>query len=253
MKKLQTLLALFAFILVAAHLMALPGLASTKSGSGAVTLAAKKASSKKIAGGRTRLPGHVLAAIKGATPVPATPRADAAPLTLTIVLKRTDQAGFDKYLHDVYDRNSPIFHHFLKPPEISDRFGPTRDAYEKILDYLRANGLELAEGSANRLTLTVRGTRAQAEHAFDVHIRYFQEGGRSFFANDTDPGVPASLAANIQAVVGLSNAPRPKTAVDSASAVFDLQQVAGWCSGDDRSSNRRKVWRLRWNWFRLRL
>ena len=230
MKKLQTLLTLFSLILLAVHLMALPGFASTQSHLKSVTPAAKKASSEKIAGDRTRLPGHVLASIKGATPVLATPGAEAAPLTLTIVLKRNDQAGFDKYLHDVYDRNSPIFHHFLKPPEISDRFGPTRDAYEKILDYLRANGLELAEGSANRLTLTVRGTRAQAEHAFDVHIRYFDEGGRSFFANDTDPGVPASFAANIQAVVGLSNAPRPKTAVDSSSAVFDLQQVAAGVS-----------------------
>ena len=231
MRKLQTLIALFAFILVAGHLMALPGLASTQGDSQSVTLAAKKSSSEKIAGDRTPLPGHVLAAIKGATPVPATFGADAAPLTLTIVLKRNDQAGFDKYLRDVYDPNSPIFHHFLKPSEISDRFGPTNEAYKEILDYLTSNGLKLLAGSANRLTLTVSGTRGQAQRVFGVRIRDFEIGGRRIFANDMDPAMPQSLAADIQAIMGLSNAPRPKTAVDSSSPIPLLQQTLAGVPG----------------------
>jgi Pro-kumamolisin, activation domain len=56
------------------------------------------------------------------------------------------------------------------------------------------------------MTLTVRGTRAQAERAFEVHIRDYEAGGRRFFANDTDPAVPRGLAADIQAVAGLSSA-----------------------------------------------
>src|SRR5882762_25537 len=42
-----------------------------------------------------RLPGHVLPALTGTTPVSATPGADAEPLTLTLtlVLKREDQIG----------------------------------------------------------------------------------------------------------------------------------------------------------------
>jgi hypothetical protein len=54
------------------------------------------------ADGPVRLPGHVPSALTGATPVPAAPGADAEPLTLTVVLKRTDQAGFDGYLREVY-------------------------------------------------------------------------------------------------------------------------------------------------------
>src|SRR5262249_54778181 len=60
-----------------------------------------------------RLPGHVLPALTGATPATPTPDAEAEPLTLTVVLKRTDQTGFDQYLREVYDSHSPSFHHFL--------------------------------------------------------------------------------------------------------------------------------------------
>ena len=82
------------------------------------------------------------------------------------MLKHTDQAGFDKYLHDVYDRNSPLFSHFLKPTEVSDRFGPSQGAYNEILDYFTAYGFKLIAGSANRMTLTVSGTRRLGGEGF---------------------------------------------------------------------------------------
>jgi hypothetical protein len=50
-------------------------------------------------GEMVRLPGHVLPALTGATPVAPLPGVEADPLTLTVVLKRTDQAGFDRLLH----------------------------------------------------------------------------------------------------------------------------------------------------------
>src|SRR5208283_4927420 len=127
-------------------------------------------SSEKIADGQTRLPGHVPPALKGAEPVPSSPGTASEPLTLTVVLKHTDQGAFDAYLQDIYDPKSPAFHRFLKQDEIADAFGPTREEYEQVLHYLDSKGFKLVEGSANRLTLTVRGTRAQAEKAFALHI-----------------------------------------------------------------------------------
>ena len=60
----------------------------------------------------TRLPGHTLAARERATPdtephgaaaAQAGTAAASQPITLTIVLNRTDQKGFDQYLADVQD------------------------------------------------------------------------------------------------------------------------------------------------------
>jgi kumamolisin len=160
--------------------------------------------------GWVRLPGEVPSALARATRPPEKMPAD-VPLTLTIILKHTDQAGFDRYYKEVYDPRSPSFRHFLSPREITARFGPTQKAYESVLAHLKRNGFTLVEGSANRLTLTVRGTRQQVERAFKVEIRNFAADGRRFFSNDRDPALPQSLAKNVLAVMGLSNlaVPRP--------------------------------------------
>jgi len=82
----------------------------------------------------TRLPGHILPALAKATKVSenqAKSREEAAaPITLTLVLKRDDQHGFERYLRDVYDPHSPRFRHFLTQSEIAERFGPSRAHYE---------------------------------------------------------------------------------------------------------------------------
>ncbi|MGH8013061.1 MAG: protease pro-enzyme activation domain-containing protein, partial [Candidatus Binataceae bacterium] len=110
-----------------------------------------------------RLPGHVLPALAKATVVPSKAHSGAQPLTLTIVLRRDHQADFERYLHAVYAPHSQQFHHFLTQREIADRFGPSRADYDAVLAYLRAHGFRLVHGSANRLTLTVRGTRTQVD------------------------------------------------------------------------------------------
>jgi hypothetical protein len=161
-----------------------------------------------------RLPGHVLPALTGAIPVPATPGVDAEPLTLTLVLKRDDQAGFEQYLREVYDASSPNYRRFLTQHEMADRFGPAREAYDGVLSYMQHNGFTLVKGSANRLTLTVRGTRAQTEQTFAVRIGDYQIGDTRFHANDRDPALPRDLAHTIAAVSGLSSLARPRPIIE---------------------------------------
>ena len=71
------------------------------------------------------------------------------------------------------------------------RFGPSQEAYDRALAFLERSGFTLVEGSANRLTLTVRGTRSQAERAFAVEIHDYRLDDRTLYANDRDPALPA--------------------------------------------------------------
>jgi subtilase family serine protease len=100
---------------------------------------------------------------------------------------------------------SPVFRKFLTQAELTDRFGPSREAYEQVRDYLLINGFQLVEGSKNRMTLTVHGGRATAERAFDVKIGDYRIGEREFYANDRDPALPKLLASHVQSVSALSN------------------------------------------------
>jgi len=199
----------------------------------ATTAGASKTSPHKSA--MVRIPGHVLSALAHATPVKeqldsrGRPIHDSDPLTITIVLKRDNQAGFDRYLKDVYDPHSKNFRRFLTPRQVSNRFGPSRADYAAVLNYLKRNGFHTIKRTTNRMTLTVRGTRAQAERAFRVSIKDFKNGDRTFFANDIDPSVPIALAANIDAVEGLTNfsIPRSSAVFVGTLSSFLVQQYSG--------------------------
>ncbi len=156
-----------------------------------------------------RLPGHVLPALSMATAAAKSSNADEE-LSLTLVLNRDDEAGFQRELHDVYDSRSPNYRQFLSAAELRDRFGPSQASYAQVLGYLQSKGLRLTQGSLNGLTLTVRGTRTQVEQAFDVTLRDYRIGEKSFRANDTDPALPDGIAAHVQAIAGLSNLATPQ-------------------------------------------
>src|SRR5271156_5961454 len=134
-----------------------------------------------------RLPGHVVPPLKKATIVPSDVTSETKPLTLTLVLKRDDQPGFDHFLHDLYDPHSSNFHKFLTQRQIADRFGPSRADYNSVLRWMRSKGFRLERGSKSRSTLTMRGTRADAERAFDVRIADYRIGGRNIYAHHGGP------------------------------------------------------------------
>ena len=176
-----------------------------------------------------RLPGDVLPALAKASVVPSSAKAENEPIMLTLVLKHDDQAGFERFLHDLYLPKSPSFHHFLTQRQIADRFGPSRADYDSVLRWMRSQGLRLERGSKNRLTLTARGTRADAERAFGVRIRDYTIGERQFYANDSDPKLPLAVASIVQAVSGLSDYAKPRPghiAIFSAVCAIEIGTLA---------------------------
>jgi hypothetical protein len=174
-----------------------------------------------------RLPGHVLPALAQAKAVLSQSKIAAdEPLTLTLVLRRADQSGFERYLRDVYNPSSTNYRRFLTQSELSDRFGPSRDAYDGVLSYLQDHGFTLVKGSANRLTLTVRGTRAQAERTFAIHIGDYKIGDTTFYANDSNPQLPMALASRVRAVSGLSNLAKPhRVTQENVGKICDIGNV----------------------------
>ena len=163
-----------------------------------------------------RLPKHVLGVLPKATKLPRTPQAADETLTLTLLLNRDDQAGFDALVNGILDPTSSNYRHYVSQTDLTARFGPSQQDYNAVLAFLQQNGFTLSDGSANRLTISVRGTRAQAERAFAVSIDDYQLGSRTFFANDTGPALPAAIAPLVQSVSGLSNLGQPQPAIGSA-------------------------------------
>jgi len=115
------------------------------------------------------LPGHIVEALSKAALIPELKllRSD-EPLSLTIVLRRSDEPGFQAYLEAVYDRSSPNFLKFMTPTELAEAFGPSVSDYAAVRDYFASKGFTTLDESANRMTLTFSGSRTLAEQVVSV-------------------------------------------------------------------------------------
>lgn len=164
-------------------------------------------------GQNTTLPGHVLGILQQATLLPHTPQMEQEPITICAILNLSDPAGSDAFGEDLNNPNSQLYHHTISVAEYTSRFGPAQQAYDQVLAYFQQIGFTLAVGSANRRTLTLRGTRAQAESALHVIIDDYQLGNRTFHAIASDPSVPAALAPLIGGIAGLSNLAQARPAL----------------------------------------
>jgi subtilase family serine protease len=134
------------------------------------------------------LPGHVLGILSQATLVPRPVQTEQETLTVSVMLKLTDPESFAAFERELNDPNSASYH-----SDFTTRFGPSQDAYAGVLAYFEQNGFTLVKGSTNRITLTFRATRAQAESAFHVSIDDYLLGDRKFYAIASDPWLPASI------------------------------------------------------------
>ncbi|HET9073294.1 MAG TPA: S53 family peptidase [Solirubrobacteraceae bacterium] len=206
------------------------------------------------AGGRSRMPGArvlalvallaaaVSAGLTGVAPSAARARAaavrqvpgvlaglhlarllQAAPanrrLSIGVGIARPDTAGELALYHQLYDRSSPLYHHFLTPAQFQARFGVTPATTAAVRGFLTSGGLSITSASAGGDLFTATGTVAQLDRLFRVRIGDYAYRGRRFLANDVAPWVPANLP--IDAVVGL------ESLTHFGTAALSPHQVAG--------------------------
>jgi hypothetical protein len=155
------------------------------------------------------LAGHIPPAAAQLKPIG--PLAETNRLRLALGLLPRHQPELAALLRDLYDPSSTNFHHFLKPPEFAERFGPTVEDYAVVCAFAQSHGLQVVQSHANRLLLDVEGSVAQVKEAFHVKMNVFQHPteNRTFYAPESEPSVEASLP--LLHVSGLDNYLLPKS------------------------------------------
>jgi subtilase family serine protease len=126
-------------------------------------------------------------------------------LNLAIGLPLRNETALDSLLQQLYDPASPNFRQYLTPEQFTERFGPTEQDYQAIVDFAKANGLTVTGTLPNRMVVDVRGPVANIEKAFHVTMRTYRhpEETRDFYAPDAEPSLDLSVA--ILHVSGLNN------------------------------------------------
>jgi subtilase family serine protease len=132
-------------------------------------------------------------------------------LQLTIALQPRDPSDLQALATAMSTPGSPQFRHYLTVDRFAQRFGATSSQVSAVRSALQAQGLDVGTPTANDLTIPVTGTTAQVEKAFSVsESQVTLPGGRVAFANDQAPLLRASIARDVQGVIGLDDVARPQ-------------------------------------------
>ncbi|MEY2461192.1 MAG: kumamolisin, partial [Acidimicrobiaceae bacterium] len=169
-------------------------------------------SSASAASGAIVLQGNALRSIAHLQPVGAT--AADRQISVGIGLEGADPAGRAAYIAGEYDPASPLFGQYLAADDYEQRFGVPAARVDSTLQWLRDGGLTPQTVDGTSEYLTASGSVAQVQRLFNVKIKDFRAGSLSFYANTTDPTVPASLG--VIGIVGLNDLEGPRLNSQSA-------------------------------------
>ncbi len=147
----------------------------------------------------------------GAAPViPLSSAVSALPasmqLHVTVSMRPQDPSGLQALATSISTPGSTEFRHDLTVAQFADRFGASASAISAVESQLTASGLTVGDVPANHLTIPASGTAAQIEQAFSVSMQQVKlASGRTAFANAQAPALPASVAQQVEGIVGLDD------------------------------------------------
>ena len=126
---------------------------------------------------------------------------------MLMVLSRTpaQQRELDEFLRDAQAPSSLRYHHWLTPSEFGRRFGPSDAELQMLTSWLRRQGFESVRTSAGRTAIEFSGTAEKVQTALGTEIHKFVLAGEEYWANTSEPSLPASIAAITRGFVGLNN------------------------------------------------
>jgi hypothetical protein len=175
--------------------------------------------------------GHVPPAVTrlGLQPVGRLPSTNR--LHLAIGLPLRNQEAFATLLQQIYDPASPNYRHYLTPQQFTERFGPTEQDYQAVLNFAETNGLKMTGSSGNRVLLDVSGKVSDIERAFRVKLLTYQHPteARRFFAPDVEPSVDTNVP--VLDISGLNNYTLPHTMLYRESNTENAKMVSASGSG----------------------
>ena len=127
-------------------------------------------------------------------------------LHLDIILPLRNLSELNNLTQELYDPQSPAYHHFLSVDEFTERFGPTPQDYAGVIQFLAQNGMTVTDISPNRMIVNVAASVANIERAFQVRMGLYRHPTeqRTFYSPDREPS-PAGLGVPLWHIAGLDN------------------------------------------------
>ena len=169
-----------------------------------------------------------LVLLKGNTHPLARPQFDqgAAPPNLPmermlLVLRRSpeQESGLRSLLDNQQDKASPSYHRWLTPEQFGKQFGPADEDIQIVTSWLQVHGFQVAQVAKGRAVIEFSGAAEQVQEAFHAAIHKYVVNGEEYWANASDPQIPAALTPVVAGVHTLHNFRKKPTIRFSAAPV----------------------------------
>jgi YVTN family beta-propeller protein len=132
------------------------------------------------------------------------------PIRVDVVFQPRDPAALQAFATAVSTPGTAQYRHFLARGQFASVFGPTAQAVSAVTGYLHDQGLQTGTLTSDHLILPVQTTVGGLERAFQVSMTsYAEPAGPTALANNQAPTLPATIAPDVQGIVGLDTLPAP--------------------------------------------
>lgn len=126
---------------------------------------------------------------------------------MLLVLKRdaAADAALQGLIAAQQDKASSSFHAWLSPEQFAERFGPSKSDIQTLTAWLQSHGFRVNRIARGGMTIEFTGTAAQVKETFHTSIHSFVVNGKGYYANASDPQIPAAFAPAVAGVSTLHN------------------------------------------------
>jgi sugar lactone lactonase YvrE len=174
-----------------------------------------------------------LVTLAGNTRSEATRQYDAGPvesdlhLDMYLQLKRSpeQELAAKQFVESLTDKSSPNFHKWITAAEYGERFGAASEDVATVSRWLELHGFTVNGVPANRMVIDFSGSAGQVREALHTDIHYVNVGGTRYFANMSDPRIPAALLPAVTGVVSLNSFTPHPMLVPRAEYTVNPQQL----------------------------
>jgi pro-kumamolisin-like protein/PASTA domain-containing protein/IPT/TIG domain-containing protein/List-Bact-rpt repeat protein len=151
------------------------------------------------------------------TPKPLIPRgakalgpvSPSATVAGAVVLQPRDESALTRFIAQVTDKRSPLFHQYLTPHQFAAKFGPTPSSIAAVEAQLQTSGLTVTSVARDGLVVRFRAPANRVETAFRTGLqRYRLANGEIGQARTATVRIPATIAKYVTSVIGLDTTVR---------------------------------------------
>jgi subtilase family serine protease len=171
------------------------------------------------------------------------PEDESKEISVTVWLNLHNKAELDTLVQQIYDKNSPSYHHWLTMEEYKTRFAPTAKESAVVRDFLAAHNFKLSTIDQNNHFVVAQGRVGDAQKAFNVQINRVMFNGVVHRINASKAMVAGPAGALVATVQGLNDfeyatnvslatnpaSGRPYSGVSTSSAGADGLFFSGQC------------------------